>query len=51
MIVENTTKPEEEKLQQLPSLFKKLVEQYDNHTIEKVTFLEQFDKILSLIKE
>ena len=48
IIVENTTNNNS---QQLPALFENLVKQYNNHEIEKVSFLEQFDKIISLIKE
>jgi hypothetical protein len=48
IIVENTT---DKNSQQLPALFENLVKQYNNHEIEKVSFLEQFDKIISLIKE
>jgi hypothetical protein len=41
----------EKKSQALPGLFKKLKDEYDKYEIEKVSFLEQFDEILSLIKD
>ena len=46
-IVEDTTKSSK----RLPELFENLVKQYNDNKIEKVSFLEQFDKILSVIKD
>ena len=46
-IVEDTTKSSK----RLPELFENLKKQYNDNEIEKVTFLEQLDLIISVIKE
>lgn len=46
-IVEDTTKSSE----RLPELFENLKKQYNDNEIVKVTFLEQLDLIISVIKE
>ena len=51
VIVETTTKDEDKYVQKLPELFKNLKDQYNNHEIEKDTFLTQLDVIINLIKD
>jgi hypothetical protein len=52
-IVENPNPSDKKlpKISELPQLFENLVKQYNDNEIEKETFLEQFDKILSVIKD